>query len=298
MNIKKQIYSVAAIAVAAAALVSCSGKSEGDNTVRPISDYKNMTPGDSMAYYIGQASSLDYWRVAQQDTVMQSKESRDEFMKGMRAGLDAIRDNDAYNQGYYMGVQMAMQMKEFSEDFNTSYNKTILLNAYADGLKNDSILDAGKIQQEYTALVNSLNARKEAMDKAAAEEALQKKAKSLKLQKINDILYASAGQGGEGAVLKNGDRAGISISVMDAQGHEIDRREQQAAEVGKMGMGPLSDAMLTMKIGETRTFYTYASALLGRMYQRYKLKGTDLVSFRITTSQPAVEAAGENESAN
>lgn len=294
MKVRNQIFGV--LAIASMGLMSaCSGNSSSDNKVRPISDYKNMTSGDSVAYYIGQASALDYWRIAETDTAMQTRESRDQFLKGMRAGLEGVRDNDAYNEGYYMGVQMAMQMKEFSEDFNTSYNKEILINSYTDGLKSDTILDAGKLQQEYTELVNSLNARKEAADKAEAESKLKDEAKKLKLQAINAALYAKAGKGGEGNLLKAGDKIGISITIKDASGKDIDRRDQPEVEVGKMYAGPIAEALLTMKEGETRTFYTYASALLGRYYQRYGLKGKDIISFTIATSKAEAAAKSNDE---
>ncbi|MDE6558329.1 MAG: hypothetical protein K2K29_00385, partial [Muribaculaceae bacterium] len=233
MKIKNQILGMAAAVAVAASVMSCSGNSDGDNTVRPLSDYKNMTAGASMAYYIGQASALDYWRVAKQDTAMLSRQSRDEFLKGMRAGFEGVRDNDAYNQGYYMGVQMAMQMKEFGEDFKTTYDKQILFNAYSDGLKNDSIIDGAKLQEEYTALVNSLSARKEAADKAEAEAGLKEKASQLKLQAISSTLYASAGTGGEGAVLKRGDKVGVSVVIKDATGKELDRRAQPDVTLGQ-----------------------------------------------------------------
>ena len=296
MKIKNQIFGAGMVLAAMTMLASCGGSSDGD-TVRPMSDYKNMTPADSMAYYIGQASALDYWRVARQDTVMLTRESRDEFLRGVQAGLDGVRDNDAYNQGYYMGVQMAMQMKEFSEDFKTSYNKQILLNAYTDGLKNDSIINEAKLQQDYTELVNSLQARKEAADKSEAEAALKEKASQLKLKAVNSSMYASVGKGGEGALIKVGERVGVNIVIKNEAGKELDRRDQPDLEVGKMFTGPMQEALMTMKIGETRTFYTYASALFGRFYQRYGLQGTDLVTFTITTSKAEAQPKVNEENA-
>lgn len=297
MKIKNQILGLGIALGTMSLLAACGGNSEGES-VRPMSDYKNMTAGDSMAYYIGQASSLDYWKVARRDTVMLTRESRDEFLRGIKAGMDGVRDNDAYNQGYYMGVQMAMQMKEFSEDFKTTYNKNILVNAFSDGLKNDSIIDAAKLQQDYTELINSLQERKEAADKAEAEEILKEKAAKLKLQSINPTVYAAAGQGGEGAPIKVGEHVGVSIVIKDAAGKDLDRRDQPDVEVGKMFTGAMQDALTTMKVGETRTFYTYSSALFGRMYQRYGLKSTDIVTFTITTSKAEAQPKVSDESAD
>ena len=197
-----------------------------------------------------------------------------------------------------MGVQMAMQMKEFSEDFKTTYDKQILFNSYSDGLKNDSIIDAGKLQEEYTALVNSLSARKEAADRAEAEEGLKAKATELKLQRISDTLYGGPAGGGEGAVLKSGDRVGVSFIIRNAAGKEIDRRDHSDVEVGKAFPGPILEALQTMKVGETRTFYTYASALLGRFYQRYGLQGKDILSVTVTTSKAQAQPKESDENAD
>ncbi|MDE6273043.1 MAG: FKBP-type peptidyl-prolyl cis-trans isomerase N-terminal domain-containing protein [Muribaculaceae bacterium] len=296
MKINK--YAASAAILALTALASCSGNSEGDNKVRQMADYKGMSAGDSVAYYVGQMASFEYWQAARQDTLMQSREARDAYLKGLRAGYDALRDDDAYNQGYYMGMQLAMQMKEFSGDFNTSVNKSILVNSFEDGLKNDSILDRGEVQRGFTEVTSALQARKEAEDRKLAEEELKKAGTASKWQAVNPSLYAETGKGGEGALVKEGESVGFSMIISDTKGKPIDRRENPDMVVGKMYAGPVTQAILTMKIGETRTFHTYANALLGRFAQRYGMKGTEIVSFTITLSKAEAQPVVNEESGN
>ncbi len=296
MKIRK--YAASAAILFLAVLASCSGKSEGDNEVRQLSDYNGMSAGDSVAYYVGQVASLEYWQAARQDTLMQSREARDAYLKGLRAGYDALRDDDAYNQGYYMGMQLAMQMKDFTGDFNTTVNKSILINSFEDGLKNDSILNKGDVQRGFTEVTSALQARKEADDRKSAEQELQKAGAASKWQAINPSLYAEAGKGGEGAVVKEGESVGFSMIINNDKGKPVDRRDNPDMVVGKTYAGPVTQAVLTMKVGETRTFHTYANALLGRFAQRYGMKGPEIVSFTITLSKAEPQPEVNDESGN
>lgn len=297
MKMKTSLYA-AAVVVAAAALASCSGNSEGDSMIRQLSDYKDLTAGDSVAYYYGQLTSLEYWRNAKVDTTLLDRESRDQYLKGLRAGYDAIRSNDAYNQGFFMGVQLAMQMKEFGEDYSTTVSKKVLVNAIEDGLKQDSIINEGELQQNFTEITNSIQMRKDAADRAEAAEILKKEAARNKWQAINVDLYAGPARGGEGDVLKEGDQVGISVVFMNPKGQPIDRRENPDMIVGKMLPGAVTQGLQTMKVGQTRTFYASAQAVFGRFCQRYGLKGNEIVSFRMTTMPPKAQSVAEDEAGN
>lgn len=299
MKLRTYLYVAAGAMLALSTLTACNGNSsENDATVRPISDYKDMTIGDSVAYYYGQMASMDFWRSVQGDSVLSSREGRDSYLKGLRAGYDAMRDDDAYNKGYYMGVQLAMQMKELCGDYNITANKTILLNSFEDGLKNDSVLNMAEVQQGFNEVVTTLQAQKDAADKKKAEETLKGEAAAKKWQMINPSLYASAGRGGEGALLKEGESVGFSMTITNAQGKDLDRRDNPDMVVGKMTQGPVTQALLTMKVGETRTFYTFANALLGRFAQRYGLKSDEIVSFTINLTKAEAQPVVEDESAN
>lgn len=297
MKLKNTLYSALTALTVAAALSACSGNSEGDSQVRTLGDYKNLTTGDSVGYYVGQMASLEFWGAARQDTLLKSREARDSYLKGLRAGYDAVRDDDSYNQGFYAGVQLAMQMKEFASDYKTTVNKKVLIDAFEDGLKNDSILNPGDVQRGFTELTMTLQARKDAEDRMEAEATLKDFASKDKLQMINASLYAATAKGGEGEKVKEGDKVGFSMTISDLSGKVIDRRDNPDLEVGKMYAGPATQAMLSMRPGETRTFYTYAQAILGRFAQRYGLKGSELVSFTIVLTKAEAKSTVTSDEA-
>lgn len=293
MKIKKILYSAAIAAVVTSGITSCENSEGGE--VRKLSDYKDATIGDSVSYYIGQMGALEYWRGAHQDTMMMDRASRDQFLKGLRAGYDALNDNEAYNQGYAAGLSLAMQMKQMGEDFDVKVNKRILVNAFEDGLRYDSVLDAGEVQKGFTDVSNTLQTRKETADREAALKILKELASSKKLTEVNSTLYASAAQGAAGQLLKQGDRVSISVEMKNNKGETIDQRDDPNLEIGKMYAGPITQALLTMSVGQTRTFYTYAQGLFGRFTQRYRLKGTEVVSFVITTAPAQAQPEVTND---
>lgn len=298
MNIKN-CFSLALLALGASVVMSsCSGDKSTSGQVRPMSEFKNMSAGDSVAYYVGEMSALEYWQNARRDTVMMSQEARDNYLKGLRAGYDAVRDNDAYNLGYYAGVQLARQMKEFTEDYSTTVNKSVLIGALEDGLQNDSILNPGDVQQGFNEVTRVLQERKEAKDRQTAQEELKKIGETKKLQMITPSLYGGESSGGAGENVKEGQQVGFLMKIANLEGKSIDRRENPDMVVGKMYPGPATLGMLTMKIGETRTFYTFAQALLGRFAQRYGLKQGEIITFTITLSAPQTQSTVSDDSAD
>ncbi len=298
MKLKNSLYAGAVILAATAALASCSGKQDGDSNVRQLSDYKDLTAGDSVAYYFGQMSAIDYWRAAKADTTLMSQEARDQYLKGLNAGYEAIRSNDAYNMGYYKGVQLAMQMKQFSEDYDVTVNKKVILNAMADGLKADSLINEGDAQKGFTDATNALELRKQEKDRQEAAKALNEMAGKNKWQAINPDLYAGPAEGAQGAPIKEGEHVGVSVTFKNPKGQDIDRRENPDMIIGKMMPGPVTQALLTMKVGQTRTFYASAQAVFGRFCQRYSLKGSEIVSFTITTKAPVAQPTVTDEAGN
>lgn len=260
-------------------LSSCGGNNNSDS-IRHLGDYKETTAADSLIYYFGQLRAVDYWQYAQQDTILKTQQSREEYMKGVKAGMDAVNSSDAYNQGLYVGIQLAMNMKEFQEGYGCKFDRKILLNAIEDGLKNDSIIDAGEANARFREVLEEMNVRKEEADKKEAIENLSKEAKANNWVEINPTLYAhpatSAGKKlTEGQVVK----AEIEIATLD--GRVIDSRPTDALTVGRSYPGPITDAVNTMSENESRTFYTTAPAVMGRYYERYNLKPTQILKLTI-----------------
>lgn len=269
-------------------LFAACSNDKSESKVKTIADYSNLTTADSLLYYFGQLRAVDYWYYAKNDSNLLSRQSRDEYLKGLRAGLDASRDDDAYNQGLYVGVQLAMNMRDFAEEYGVDINRKIIYDAIADGLANDSAVDSNEANHQFRELLEQMNARKEKADKEAAVAALSEAAKAGKWDKISDDLYGGLIKTpGAGEVLSIGDFASVSVEINDKDGKELDRRQSERAEIGKSFPGIVSDALLKMKVGETRTFYTSAHTMFGRLISRYKLKPAQIISFTVTVNPPA-----------
>ena len=281
-------------------LSACSGNDKDNGGMRTLADYDNVTAADSLLYYFGQLRAADYWQLTYNDSTMATRESRNEYLKGIRAGMDAAHDNDAYNQGLYVGVQIALNLREFAEGYNVEFNRQILLNALEDGLKNDSAVNAGEANQEFRQILQKLTMQKEEADRRTAVETLAEAAKAGKWQKISETLYAEgAPQGaGEGNVLKNGDAVGVKVTIGNTDGKEIDRRNTDRMVVGQGFPGPVTEALHTMKVGQTRKFYTTGPEMFGRFAERYNVKPTQIIEFTVAVTAPAPEKADTKDSAD
>lgn len=286
------------ILLATPLLTSCDGNKNADS-IRHLGDYKNATEADSLIYYFGQLRAVDYWQYAQQDSVLKTRESRDQYIKGLKAGLDAANDNDAYNQGLFVGIQLAMNMKEFQEGYDCKFDRKILLNAIEDGLINDSIVDAGEANAKFREIHSQLNEKKEAADREKAIAALAKDAAEQKWVKINDNLYAAptALVASDGKKMELGDFTSAEIEIATLEGRVIDIRPTDAFKVGNSYPGPITDAVLTMKENEKRSFYTTAPAVMGRYYERYNLKPDQIlkVTIKLGNAGPAPTSTPPSE---
>lgn len=264
--------------------------------MRTLADYDNVTTADSLLYYFGQLRAADFWQYAYNDTVLKTRESRDQYLKGLRAGMDAARDDEAYNQGLYVGIQLAMNMKDFAKEYDVKLNRQIVYNAIEDGLKNDSVVNTGEANSMFRKVLEQLNIKKEESDRAVAEATLAEAAKAGKWQKLGDTLYGGLVKTpGSGLQVKEGDEVAVDVEINDLDGKEIDRRKQESAKVGQSFPGPITEALLTMKVGETRSFYTTGPALFGRYAGRYNIKPTQVISFTVTVAPAASQQAPDAE---
>lgn len=290
MNFSKSLLAAGA---AILLLASCSNEKKGENN-RSLADYGEITTPDSLLYYFGQLRAADYWQFAKSDSVLSSRQSRDEYLKGLRAGLDAAKDNDAYNQGLYVGIQLAMNMKEFSEEYGVDLNRKIVYSAIEDGLLNDSAVNTAEANRMFRQVLERLNMRKEENDRATAIATLSEAAKAGKWNKISDTLYGGLIKTpGEGPVVKEGDFVGVELEVNDTDGKEIDRRSMERIKVGQSFPGPVTEAISTMNIGEIRSFYTTGPAMFGRLSSRYNVKPTQILTFTVKLSAPAAPVSEE-----
>ena len=271
-------------------LASCGGD-KGEATPRTLADYKDITAADSLLYYFGQMQAQRYWSRAGQDSTLGSRESRDEYMRGLRAGLEAARESsEAYNLGLNDGVQLALNMSQFKKEYDVALNREIILNSVADGLMNDSAVDAHGMQREFRNILERFAKEKEEREASASRDALAQAAKTGKWTKITDNIYAGEGTDGTGAPVKKGERISLTVQVSTLDGRELDRQTRDDMKVGEYFSGPVTDALETMKLGGDRTFYTSGSALFGRFMERYRVKPTDVLVVKLAPGAPKAAA--------
>lgn len=274
---------VLTLAAAGLLLAACGGK--GEKAAHTLADYENASMADSLMYYFGQMRAVDYWHEAESDTILKSRDSRDEFLRGVRAGMDATRQSDAYNQGLFVGVQLAMNLKEMQAAYGMTPNRQILLDGITDGLVNDSVVNPGEANIGFQQIVERLNIQKEETDRQKGQDALVKEAKTMKMTRLSDNLYAGAAGNAAGETLHVGDRVAVQLTVKVVGGETLDERAHHEFEIGAALPGPITEALLSMHVGETRRFLTTPPALFGRYYERRGLKPEDVLEVIITTDK-------------
>lgn len=152
--------SLLAVFVACLALGSC-----GRTAPHQLSEIKNATPADSLAYYLGAMRGIEYNHAAKGDSTLNSEMSRIQFIEGTRAGLEIINpEHEPYNRGVLLGVQIALNMNQFKEEYGVQLPEHVFLEALAYAVENDSSLNAPEIQSKLYHLVNKFASEKEKIE--------------------------------------------------------------------------------------------------------------------------------------
>ncbi|MDE6842538.1 MAG: hypothetical protein K2J24_03340 [Muribaculaceae bacterium] len=273
----KALIPTAAIALVMAA---CGSESASDKSAMPA----NASTVDSVMYYFGQMRAADYWRQTTNDTTLASESARQSYLRGLRAGMDAMRANDeAYNQGVLMGMQMSMNLNEFGEMYNVRPNTMIILQSITAGLKADSAVDISSNQREFTKLMNRLNAEREVRMAVESAKVLAKEGPVLGMTKIDSTLYGKTLKPVNGDIFKPGEKAKVNIVLTDLNGKEIKMRMPQEVTIGDRYVSvPIAQGVATMKPGEVKEFLTTAVVLMGQRSHQLNLEPTQPVRFTIT----------------
>lgn len=278
----KTILAATALA-ATAALTACSGAGTADGkSAMPA----NASTADSVMYYFGQMRAADYWRQTQNDTTLAEESARQAYLRGLRAGLDAVRGNEkAYDQGVLMGVQMAMNLAEFAQTYDITPNQAIMLQSLATALKNDSVLNNRDMQRDFYNLMQTLNNQRDQRMAEAAVKVL-KKAATPDMQPVDSTLYGRTVKTSDGEQLRAGDRVKVQIAVTDQKGEPVKARMPQEITIGdRYVSAPISAAVASMRTGETRQFITTAFCLLGQRTRQLNLDPEQVLNIEITTGQ-------------
>lgn len=283
-----KLKSLFTIAAASLMLAACQG--QGAKNAASADD---TAKADSLIYYFAQMRGADYLRQAESDSVRNSKQSRQEFISGVRAGLAAVKaDKDAYNEGVFVGMQMAMNMAQFEKEYGVRPSDRVFMEGLSKTLNADSVPNAQEIQKEFYRIIGDFNAQKEARDKEQGAKALAKAAESNGLAKISDTLYGKVANS-DAPKIKDGDKVNVDITITDAEGKELSAPMPKTFTVGqRMKNTPVSEAILTLASGEKGSFATTALAMYGARCSQMGLEPSDVISFVVTATveEPAKTA--------
>lgn len=248
---------------------------------------ENASQTDSLMYYLGQLHAADYLREATRDTTLNENSEKQAYLSGVKAGLNILKEgknNESYNRGVLMGVQMANQMISFSDQMNVGINKSSYVNSLTGALMADSMPNTATAQVEFRKVMQNIEADKEAKDKAASQESLKQVAETSGLPKINDDLYGKVSQANDSVKLATGDEVTLVASLTKENGENLSFPMPPRGKIGNKRSFPevISDAMLSLKSGETGEFITTAHALLGGRAAQMGLEPTDIVKLTLT----------------
>ena len=165
----RHFLSVAAVGLL---LGACSGNTGSDALQK--TDASMIAKGDSLVYYFGQMRGAEYLREVASDSLLDTEEARQAYLRGLKAGLSAVKANqEAYNKGLFLGMQMAMNFNQFEKDYGMKLNTQKFIQGLTETINSDSVTDASKVQSSFYRIMNEFNQEKEARDKAAATAALE-----------------------------------------------------------------------------------------------------------------------------
>ena len=262
-------------------LAACSSNS-GSNSVASA-DASMSAKGDSLVYCFGQMRGAEYLREAASDTTMLSASAKQEYLRGVKAGLDAVKANkEAYNKGLFLGMQMAMNINQFADDYGVKLSNKVFLESVTEAITSDSVVDGNQMQSKFYRLMKEFNDEKEARDKAAATEALKTAAAGKKMAEIAENLYGDI-KLAEAAKLKDGDRINVEIKISTLAGKTIDAPFPKNLVIGqRLNNTPLTAAFTALSSGQTGTFLTTAQALFGQRCGQLGLEPVEVLQLDIT----------------
>ncbi|MDE6795590.1 MAG: hypothetical protein K2J63_09850 [Muribaculaceae bacterium] len=275
----KYLFSTAALALL---LASCNGTGT-DNTPSTATTPDISAKADSLVYCFGQMRGAEYVREAQRDTTLATDAAKQEYLRGVKAGLDAVKTGkEAYNKGLFQGIQMAMNINQFTEDYNVRLSDKVFMEGLSAAIKTDTVIDAPAMQGTFYKLMNEFNKAKEERDKEAALSALKAAGEALKMKSLSDQLWGTI-PSGDAAKIKDGDRIKADIKITTLNGKDVNSPFPKELTVGqRLSNNPLSEAFKSLASGQTGTFITSAQALFGARAQQLGLKAADVLKLEVT----------------
>lgn len=279
-----KIFRVLPLAAMVCIMASCQNSGGG------LSDASS--PTDSLMFYLGQINAGDYLREADRDTALKELSARQAYMDGVRAGLKVLKaGDDNFNKGAMLGMQMAANMVSFSEQMDVAIDKDVYVLSLGSALAADTMPDVQMAQAEFRRLLADIENDKREKDQAISRESLRQAAEAAGLPMIEDDLYGKVTHTTDGAPLKTGDDVTVEITLTKLDGSDLNIPMQPKGKVGNNRNFPsiLSNAMLTLKSGETGEFMTTAHALGNSRAQQLGLEAKDVVKMTVKATLVPVE---------
>lgn len=248
-----------------------------------LSDVKNPTKADSIAFYYARSKGFDYWNESNSDTLLRSEESRKEFLRGVEEGLSAVRDNAAYNHGLMIGMGVGQDILDLKKEYpDIDIPHKLFLSSLKAALKNDSVVDGPQTKADLYKIMDDMARRKEKEDTKTAVDALKKAASEYGMTRINEYLYGKIVSNGDGPVLKDGDKIDVDITAAFTDGTPVGLQFPDEIIVGRNLSSPLiSQALRTMKVGQTSQFIASPVQLTPRRYRAGEYKANQIIKFTI-----------------
>lgn len=273
-------------------LASCGG---GVPEAKSIEDVAPKTGNDSLSYYYGQMAAMQYQQMAAQDSALKTEAGKKAFLEGYAKTIAAAEGKDeAYISGMLMALQMQIQKKQIKKELDFDINTTLAGQALAFALKNDSVSNSTNGMNYVNNKLMQL--QKVKTDKSSAEAAKKLSALGSKgFKNVGKNIAARTVTPGTGAQVKVADRLKVHIRATDVEGKNLNVPMPSEIEVGQTfgPDSPLTEAIKTMKIGETSAFAIPAAAIFNGGQSQFGLGDTDLVVFevKIEGEAPAKAAA-------
>lgn len=277
-----------ALAAAAALMMSSCG---GETT--SLSDVKDPTRADSIAFYYGRSTGFDFWNEATNDTTYRSEEARKEFLRGVEDGMSAVRENPAYNYGLLVGMGVAQNIQDISAQYpGIDVPHDLFQKALKGALKDEKEVDGPQTKADLYRIMDEMSRKKELEDTKDAVAALEKTARQLSMTKINEYLYGKIITNSDGQQLKDGDKVTLDITAATVDGMPVGMQFPKEIVVGRNLSSPLvSQALRTMKVGQTSQFIASPVQLMPRRYRAGEYKADQLVKFTIKVNSLVAGAA-------
>ena len=250
-----------ALALAAVAFAGCEGTAGGPSGDADLSGIAEADPFEQIAYNAGYQSG-------EQFLAQDSSFSFERFRDGLRAGLDG----DSTEIAYALGLQYGLQLRQ---DSIANLDPNIFLTGVREGLAGDSArISEDQLQRIQASVEDSIQIR-QLRSRAQTDPQAQQRLRDISQNATRADSFLTAVRGregvqatasgvlytvdtpGDGPSPSLGDQVAINYVGQFANGEVFDQSEEgQPAVLPVRAVVPgFQEALLDMKVGETRTVY-------------------------------------------